>query len=162
VRVRGKAFLNWEDVASLKVDLTRGRLSVKVHRTRSIRQPVVTVDGKGLVSHAGAGLLSEMADRSGLTGALSEAMGKCGISWHTHDPGVVLGHLAVAIADGAECLSDLAVLREQTELFGPVASQATAWRAIEAVTAPDLRGIAAAVAAARPGCGRSPRLTSTD
>jgi len=122
---------------------------LKVHRTRSIHRPVVTIDGKGLVSHAGVGLLSEMADRSGLTGAMSKAMGDCGISWHTHDPGVVLTHLAVAIADGADCLSDLAVLREQTELFGPVASQATAWRAIEAVTAPELRGIAAAVALAR-------------
>ena len=122
---------------------------MKVHRTRSIRRPVVTVDGKGLVSHAGAGLLSEMADRSGLTEAMSHAMAGCGISWHTHDPGVVLTHLAVAIADGADCLSDLAVLREQGELFGPVASTATAWRAIEAVTAPELRGIAAAMATAR-------------
>ena len=119
---------------------------MKVHRTRSIRRPVVTVNGAGLVSHAGAGLLSEMADRSGLTGAMSQAMGDCGISWHTHDPGVVLTHLAVAIADGADCLSDLAVLREQGELFGPVASQATAWRAIESVTAPELRGSGAAMA----------------
>lgn len=42
---------------------------MKVHRERSIRRPVVTVDGKGLVSHAGVGLLSEMADRSGLPAA---------------------------------------------------------------------------------------------
>lgn len=127
---------------------------MKVHRTRSVRRSVVTIDGKGLVSHAGAGLVSEMADRSGLTGAMSQAMAGCGISWHTHDPGVVLTHLAVAIADGADCLSDLAVLREQGELFGPVASQATAWRAIEAVTAPELGGIAAAMATARAGgCG---------
>ena len=90
-----------------------------------------------------------MADRSGLTAAMSHAMGGCGISWHTHDPGVVLTHLAVAIADGADCWSDLAVLREQAELFGPVASQATAWRAIEAVTAPELRGVAGAMAAGR-------------
>jgi hypothetical protein len=90
-----------------------------------------------------------MADQSGLTLGLSQAMAGCGISWHTHDPGVVLTHLAVAIADGADCLSDLRVLREQAELFGPVASQATAWRAIEAVGAPELRGIAAAMAAAR-------------
>jgi hypothetical protein len=67
-------------------------------------------------------LLSELADRTGLTLAMSEAMDGCGISWHTHDPGVVLTHLAVAIADSADCLSDLAALREDTELFGPVAS----------------------------------------
>jgi hypothetical protein len=77
----------------------------------------VTVDGENLVSHAGAGLLAEMADRSGLTAAMSVAMAGCGISWHTHDPGVVLTHLAVAIADGADCLSDMAVLREQDGLF---------------------------------------------
>jgi hypothetical protein len=28
-------------------------------------------------------------------------MADCGISWNTHDPGVVLTHLVVAIADGA-------------------------------------------------------------
>src|SRR5664280_1298738 len=90
----------------------------------------VTTDGKNLVSHAGTALLSELADRSGLTEATSGAMAGCGIRWHTHDPGVVLTHLAVAIADGADCLSDLAALREQSELFGPVASIATAWRAV--------------------------------
>jgi hypothetical protein len=110
---------------------------------------MVTADGENLVSHAGAGLLAELADRVGLTRAMSVAMADCGISWHTHDPGVVLTHLAVAIADGADCLSDMAILREQQELFGPVASQATAWRAIEASSAIELRGIPEAVAAAR-------------
>ena len=65
----------------------------------------VTTDGKNLVSHAGTALLSELADRSGLTEAMSQAMSGCGINWHTHDPGVVLTHLAVAIADGADCLN---------------------------------------------------------
>jgi hypothetical protein len=41
----------------------------------------VTVDGKNLVSHAGTALLSELADRSGLTEAMSGAMAECGISW---------------------------------------------------------------------------------
>jgi hypothetical protein len=35
------------------------------------------------------------------------------------------------LADGGDCLSDLAVLRDQPALFGPVASTATAWRVIE-------------------------------
>ncbi len=122
---------------------------MKVHRSRSVRRVKVTVDGEGLVSHAGTGLLAEMADRSGLTVAMSQAMADCGISWHTHDPGVVLTHLAVAVADGADCLSDLAVLRHQDALFGPVASHATAWRAVEAVTSVQLRGIARAAAEAR-------------
>ncbi|MGH8920527.1 MAG: IS1380 family transposase, partial [Actinomycetes bacterium] len=109
----------------------------------------MTTDGEGLASHAGTGLLAEMADRSGLTEAMSVAMGDCGISWHTHDPGVVLTHMAVAIADGADCLSHLRVLRNQEELFGPVASQATAWRAVQAVTSVELRAIEVARATAR-------------
>jgi len=109
----------------------------------------VTTDGKNLVSHAGTALLSELADRSGLTEAMSAAMAGWRINWHTHDPGVVLTHLAVAIADGADCLSDLAALREQSELFGPVASIATAWRAVEATTASELRSIPEAIAGAR-------------
>ena len=72
-----------------------------MHSSRSVRRPAVTTDGKNLVSHAGTALLSELADRAGLTEAMSEAMAGCGISWNTHDPGVVLAHLAVAIADGA-------------------------------------------------------------
>jgi hypothetical protein len=110
---------------------------------------VTTADGKNLVSHAGTALLSELADRSGLTGAMSVAMSGCGINWHTHDPGVVLTHLAVAMADGADCLADLASLREQSELFGPVASIATAWRVVEATTASELRAIPEAITAGR-------------
>ena len=56
----------------------------------------------------------------------SVAMADCGISWNTHDPGVVLTHLAVAIADGGDCLSDFEALRSQSELFGDVASISTA------------------------------------
>ena len=43
----------------------------------------------------------------------------------------MLRDLAVMLADGGDCLSDLAVLRDQPALFGPVASTATAWRVIE-------------------------------
>jgi hypothetical protein len=35
-----------------------------------------------------------------------------------HDPGRVLVDLAVAVADGAECISDIAVLGDQAVLFG--------------------------------------------
>jgi hypothetical protein len=39
----------------------------------------------------------------------------------------VLRDLAVMLADGGDCLSDLAVLRDQPELFGRIASTPTAW-----------------------------------
>jgi hypothetical protein len=120
-----------------------------VHRSRSVRRAKVMSDGKNLVGHAGAALLAELADRSGLTEAMSQAMSDCGISWHTHDPGVVLTHLAVAIADGADCLADIAALKEQEELFGPVASVATAWRAVHATAVFELRAIPLALAQAR-------------
>jgi hypothetical protein len=58
----------------------------------------VTVDGENLLSHGGTALLTELADRSGLTKAMSLSMAECGISGHTHDPGVVLTHSAVATA----------------------------------------------------------------
>jgi hypothetical protein len=45
------------------------------------------------------------------------------------------------LADGGDCLSDLVVLWEQPELFGPVASTATAWQVLEWV-ATDLDGLA--------------------
>ena len=125
---------------------------MKVHRSRSVRRAKVIPDGKNLVSHAGAALLAELADRSGLTEAMSEAMAECGIRWHSHDPGVVLTHLGVAIADGADCLADIAALKEQEELFGPVASVAsvaTAWRAVHATASVELRAIPVAMAEAR-------------
>jgi hypothetical protein len=37
----------------------------------------------------------------------------------------------VVLADGGDCLSDLAALRDQPGLFGPVASTPTAWRVVE-------------------------------
>ncbi len=122
---------------------------MKVHRSRSVRRAKVIPDGKNLVSHAGAALLAELADRAGLTEAMSVAMAECGINWHTHDPGVVLTHLAIAIADGADCLADIAALKEQEDLFGPVASVATAWRAVHATASVELRAIPDAMATAR-------------
>jgi hypothetical protein len=53
----------------------------------------------------------------------------------------VLRDVAVMLADGGTFLSDLGGLAGQRELFGEVASVATAWRTIEAVAADDLGGI---------------------
>ena len=111
----------------------------------------VTCDGTGVVGHAGAALLVELADRLGLTRALGWRAGHAQTSRHRHDAGAVLRDLAVLLADGGDCLSDLAVLRQQPELFGPVASTPTAWRVIEQVACdPDgLAGLRAARAHAR-------------
>ena len=47
----------------------------------------VVADGDGLVSHAGAALLAEAADRLGLTDALSWALAAMRERRGRHDPG---------------------------------------------------------------------------
>lgn len=42
------------------------------------------------------------------------------------------------LADGGDCLSDLAALRDQEDLFGRVASNATAFRVLDALSSPEL------------------------
>ncbi len=98
----------------------------------------VSSDGEGLGSRAGTRLLAEIAERSGLTAALCEAMAETRERRSPHDPGAVLCDLAVAIADGGDCVSDLGVLRGQAELFGSVASECTAHRVIGSVGAAEL------------------------
>ena len=93
----------------------------------------VTADGVGTVSHAGSGLLVAVADKVGLTGALSEALAPARERPSVHDPGVVARDLAVMLCDGGDCLSDLGALRDQEDLFGRVASHATAWRVIDSL-----------------------------
>jgi len=56
----------------------------------------------------------------------------------------VLVDLAVMLADGGECVSDLRVLRNQPGLFGAVASQPTAWRVLDAVDEAGLAKLQAA------------------
>src|SRR5512142_3488837 len=97
-----------------------------------VRRILVTPDGTGVVSHAGVFLVSQLSDRLGLSDALSTAMAPTRRRTTGHDPGRVLRDLAVMLADGGDCISDLSMLREQSALFGP-ASTATAWRALDAV-----------------------------
>jgi hypothetical protein len=93
----------------------------------------VAPDGVGLVSHAGAALLAEIADRTGLTRELSAALAGLRERQRRHDPGRVIRDLAVMLADGGDCLSDLRAVRDQQPLFGEVASNATAFRVIDAI-----------------------------
>jgi hypothetical protein len=44
-----------------------------------------------------------------------------------------LADLTVMIVDGGDALAHLATLRDQDELFGPVAGDATAWRVFDRV-----------------------------
>jgi hypothetical protein len=124
---------------------------LKVNATKAAQRVKVTADGKGVTGHVGSLLLAEVADHFGLTATLSAAMAHTRRRRSAHDPGVVLAQLAVTLADGGDCLSDLATLRDQPDLFGRVASTPTAWRVIDSVHAGGLRRIASARAAARAG-----------
>ena len=95
----------------------------------------VTTGGRGVVNHAGARLMADLADATGLTDGLSRAMAPTKQRRRGHDRGEVLVDLAVMIAGGGDAISDLAVLRNQPDLFGEVASTPTAWRTLEAIDA---------------------------
>jgi hypothetical protein len=90
-----------------------------------------------------------MADRRGLTAAFSDALSGLRERRSAHDPGRVLTDLAVLLADGGRSISDLAALRGQPTLFGPVASTATAWRVLDKVDPVLLNRLRTARAVAR-------------
>ncbi|MFC4110923.1 IS1380 family transposase [Micromonospora zhanjiangensis] len=108
----------------------------------------VEVGGRGVVSHAGLVLLRALADRTGLTGALSRAVARRGFT-PGRDRGRVLTDLAVMIADGGEAIADIDVVRHQADVFGRVASPATCWRALDEVDDVRVRRIARARAKVR-------------
>jgi hypothetical protein len=109
----------------------------------------VTADGTGIVSHAGAALLRELADESGLTQGWTDALLDTYKGSPVHLPGRVLTDLAVTLADGGDCLADLAALRDQAALFGPVASHPTSYRVLDRVGAVQLDALRAARSDAR-------------
>jgi hypothetical protein len=93
----------------------------------------VTADGAGLVSHAGSALLARVADKLGLTRGLSLRLAAIKRRRRGHDPGRVIRDLAVMLADGGECVSDLGAVRDQEALFGQVASDSTAFRVVDRI-----------------------------
>lgn len=99
-------------------------------RNKSARRPVVSADGTGVVSHAGIGLLREMAAETGLVDGVTAALLDTYRGVPVHAPGKVFTDLAVAVADGADVISGIAVLTDRDELFGSVASMPTTWRVL--------------------------------
>ena len=118
-------------------------------RSRRSGRVKVSADGKGVVSHAGVALLREMAEQTGLVDGVTTALIDTYAGLPVHMPGRVFCDLAVAIADGADAVSGIEVLRDREELFGPVASMPTAWRVLDRVDPAHLGLVAAARAAAR-------------
>ena len=110
----------------------------------------VAGNGVGLVSQAGAVLLVQTARAVGLDRGLAAELKPWRKPRAVHDPGKVLLDLATSVALGGDCLADVAVLRAQPALFGPVASDPTVSRLIDAL-AGDVEAALAALRAARAG-----------
>lgn len=120
-----------------------------VHPTRSRPKLVVSADGHGVASHAGSRLLADLADVTGLTSAFMDALRRLRPRGTGHDPGRIAVDLAVMPADGGEAIADLALLRDQAEVSGPVASTPTAWRLLAGIGSAALARLRSARATAR-------------
>jgi hypothetical protein len=107
----------------------------------------VSADGRGLVSRAGAVLLWETMRVTGLGRGLSAALEQWRAPRAVHDPGKIVADLAAALALGGDCLADIAVLRGQPGLAGPVASDPVVSRLVSALAAGGPRALAAIRAA---------------
>ncbi|ALO97941.1 MULTISPECIES: IS1380 family transposase [Streptomyces] len=99
--------------------------------------------GRGVVSQAGAVLLVETVRKSGLDAAISAALEPWRKHRAVHDPGKILLDVALAVALGGDCLADVALLRAEPAVFGPVASDPTVSRLISKLASGGQRVLAA-------------------
>jgi energy-converting hydrogenase Eha subunit B len=104
-----------------------------VNNTAGRPKITVSADGHGLLSQAGALLLAETARVTGLGEGLLAGLARWRAPRAVHDPGKILGDLAMTLALGGDCLADVAVLRSQPVLAGPVASDPVVSRLISAL-----------------------------
>ncbi|KLO28420.1 transposase [Mycobacterium haemophilum] len=91
--------------------------------------------GESLISSSGAALLLKSAQFNGLSKELSRVLSPWRLVRSVHNPGTTVLDLAVTIALSGDCLADAALVRGQSELFGPVASHPTINRLIDALGA---------------------------
>ena len=115
------------------------------------RRVKVSADGRGVVSHAGMGLLRELADLTGLSAQVTAVLADTYKGPWTYAPGAVFADLAAAVADGADCIDGVGQLcGDREHVFGAKASTTTMWRLVdERIDAAHLPGVRAARAAAR-------------
>lgn len=115
--------------------------------------PRVRVEGggRGTVSQAGAVLLVETVRTSGLDTAVSAAMAPWRKPRTVHDPGKILLDVALAVALGGDCLADIGMVRAEPDVFGPVASDPTVSRLVDALATAGPKTLAA-IRSARAEC----------
>jgi hypothetical protein len=90
----------------------------------------VSADAEGLVGHAGGIILREMADKSGLTAVLKDALDRDG-RFPEVDRGVALVSAAVMIALGETSMSGVAVLEHLSLVLGEPVTWQTLRRALD-------------------------------
>ena len=108
----------------------------------------VTADAEGLVGHAGGVILREMADRSGLTAALKDALARDG-RFPERDRGVAMVSAAVMIALGGTSMSDVSVLGHLSRVLGEPVTWQTLRRTLDLAGPGTMEKIAQARAKAR-------------
>ncbi|MDA2947484.1 MAG: transposase, partial [Actinomycetota bacterium] len=126
------------------------------------RRVKVSADGRGVVSHAGMGLLRELADLTGLSTQVTAVLADTYRGPWTYAPGAVFADLAAAVADGADCIDGIGQLcGDREHVFGPKASTTTMWRLvderIDAAHLPKIRDARAAARAAAWAAGAGPQ-----
>lgn len=99
------------------------------------------------VGQAGGVLLTEAAAVTGLGAELSRVLAPWRKPLAVHDPAKVVLDLAIALALGGDCLADVALLRAEPGVYGPVASDATVSRTIAALAGDATKALAAINAA---------------
>ncbi len=111
----------------------------------------VSADGHGVVSHAGMGLLRELADLTGLSAQVTAVLADTYKGPWVYAPGAVFADLAAAVADGADCIDGVGQLcGDREHVFGAKASTTTMWRLVDQrIDAAHLPGVREARAAAR-------------
>ena len=98
-------------------------------------RPSVDANGKSAVGQAGGVLLTSTVRAAGLGAGLSAALAPWRPAGATHDPAKVVLDLALTLALGGDTCSDLAVVRAEPAVFGPVASDPTLSRTINRLAA---------------------------
>lgn len=111
--------------------------------------PRVRIEGGGrvVVSQAGSVLLVETVRKAGLDTAIAAALTPWRRPRAMHDPGKILLDVALAVALGGDCLADVAMLRAEPAVFGPVASDPTVSRLVDALAASGEKALRASRAA---------------
>ena len=84
--------------------MLRAKGTCRVKTTSTRPKIVVSADGRGVVGHAGTRLVADLADATGLSVAVSDALAPLRRRASGHDPGRALFCLSLSIPSGVHGL----------------------------------------------------------